>query len=138
MATGIAVNEEVLEAFQEVKLGKKTRYAIFRINDDYTEVILEKKVVSGDWEGFTADLPKDDCRYAVYDFAFEVEGGTRNKLLFIVWAPDTAKIKHKMLITGTKSEVRKKLVGIGLEVQATDASEIDEENVLDRCKAITK
>jgi hypothetical protein len=41
----------------------------------------------------------DDCRYAIYDFNYETpEGGQRNKLIFFVWAPDTAKIKKKMLV----------------------------------------
>ena len=140
MASGIAVNEEVIQTFQELKLGKKIQYAIFRINDDNTEVIVEKvqKDSSASWDEFTGSLPKDDCRYAVYDFPFQVDGGQRNKLLFVVWAPDTAKIKNKMLITSTKDAVRKKMVGVGIEIQATDASEIDLEEVTQRCQSTTK
>lgn len=26
-----------------------------------------------------------DCRYAVFDFEYEAEGVTRNKILFVVW-----------------------------------------------------
>jgi Cofilin/tropomyosin-type actin-binding protein len=59
-------------------------------------------------------------------------------LLLFHRAPDTAKIKNKMLITSTKADVRKKLVGIGLEIQATDFSEIDLEEVTNRCQSTTK
>jgi cofilin len=86
-ASGIAVNEEVITTFQNLKLGKKTQYAIFRINDSFEEVIVEKvqNDQTASWDDFTSSLPKDDCRYAVYDFPFKVDGGQRNKLLFIVW-----------------------------------------------------
>lgn len=52
------------------------------------------------------------------------EGGDRNKILFIVWAPENAKVKEKMLITSSKDAVKKKLVGISKEIQATDLSEV--------------
>eukprot|EP00007_Cunea_sp_BSH-02190019_P006781 CAMPEP_0174228922 /NCGR_PEP_ID=MMETSP0417-20130205/22_1 /TAXON_ID=242541 /ORGANISM="Mayorella sp, Strain BSH-02190019" /LENGTH=139 /DNA_ID=CAMNT_0015306411 /DNA_START=38 /DNA_END=457 /DNA_ORIENTATION=+ len=139
MASGIAVNEEVITTYQDLKLGKKIQYAIFRINEANTDVVVEKvQKEETSWDEFTGSLPKDDCRYAVYDFAFQVDGGQRNKLLFVVWAPDTAKIKNKMLITSTKDAVRKKLVGIGLEIQATDFSEIDIEEITQRCQSTTK
>ena len=47
-------------------------------------------------------------------------------------APDTAKIKSKMVYTSSKGDLRKKLVGIGTEIQATDHSEIDFNTVLDK------
>jgi cofilin len=50
----------------------------------------------------------------------------------VLWSPDTAKIKSKMLYTSSLADLRKKLVGIGTEVQATDSSEIDYEEVLNK------
>eukprot|EP00013_Stygamoeba_regulata_P029476 CAMPEP_0177645784 /NCGR_PEP_ID=MMETSP0447-20121125/9432_1 /TAXON_ID=0 /ORGANISM="Stygamoeba regulata, Strain BSH-02190019" /LENGTH=86 /DNA_ID=CAMNT_0019148287 /DNA_START=66 /DNA_END=323 /DNA_ORIENTATION=+ len=86
MASGIAVNEEVITTYQDLKLGKKIQYAIFRINEANTDVVVEKvQKEETSWDEFTGSLPKDDCRYAVYDFAFQVDGGQRNKLLFVVW-----------------------------------------------------
>jgi len=41
-----------------------------------------------------------------------------------------------MLYTSTKDSLKKKLVGIGTEVQATDASEISREEVLARVDKI--
>jgi hypothetical protein len=38
-------------------------------------------------------------------------------------APDTSKIKQKMLYASSKDALRKKLVGIGSEIQGTDFSE---------------
>ena len=47
-------------------------------------------------------------------------------------APDTAKVKSKMIYASSKGDLRKKLVGIGTEIQATDSSEIDFATVLDK------
>lgn len=47
-------------------------------------------------------------------------------------APDTAKIKPKMLYASSKDALRKKLVGIATEIQATDLSEVAYEVVLEK------
>lgn len=87
----------------------------------------------------------------MYDFEYEkVSGeGLRNKILFFVWyqflmlmfllnlrAPDTSKVKQKMLYASSKDAIRKKLVGIGAEIQGTDMSEVAYETVLEKVKSI--
>lgn len=47
-------------------------------------------------------------------------------------APETAKIKPKMLYASSKDALRKKLVGIATEIQGTDLSEIAHDVVLDK------
>ena len=42
-------------------------------------------------------------------------------------APDTAKIKQKMLFASSKEALRRSLVGIATEIQATDVSEVSHE-----------
>lgn len=85
-ASGVAVNPACLEAFQELKLGKKTKYIIFAISKDLTEIVVEKKSTSTSYDEFVADLPEAECRWAIYDFEFEKEGaGIRNKICFISW-----------------------------------------------------
>jgi cofilin len=53
-------------------------------------------------------------------------------------APDTAPTKSKMLYAGSKVSFKNSLVGIGIEVQATDIGEASEETVLDKCKSVSK
>jgi len=134
MASGVGVNDEAVTKFQDLKLGKSLRYIIYKLNDTNTEVVVEKTgPASATYADFQKSLPATDCRYAVYDFEFSTpEGGTRNKIIFILWAPDGSKIKPKMLYTSSKADLRKKLVGIATEVQATDASEIDHAYVLEK------
>ena len=133
MSSGVGVNDDCITEYQNLKLGHKLRYIIFRLSDDNREVIVENTAQpDATYDQFVEGLPKDDCRYAVFDFEYQVDGGQRNKLLFVVWAPDTAKIKSKMLYASSKDNFRKKLVGIGVEIQATDLSEIDQQEVLDK------
>ena len=124
--TGINLKDEVTSVFNELKLGKGLQYVIYRLTDDFKEVEVEKKVPSpATWEQFVADLPKDDCRYAVYDYQFNTDSdGERNKLIFVLWTPETARIKTKMLYPATKEAMKRALVGIGTELQATDEAEI--------------
>jgi len=135
MSSGVAVNDEVVTKYQELKLGHQHKFVIFKLSEDLKEVIFERvSEPTASYESFVASLPADDCRYAVYDFAFQAEGADRNKILFILWCPETAKIKSKMIYTSTKDSIRKKLVGIGSEIQATDRAEIAHDVVLEKCR----
>jgi hypothetical protein len=50
----------------------------------------------------------------------------------VVRAPDSSKIKQKMLYASSKDALRKKLVGIATEIQATDLSELSHDAVLEK------
>eukprot|EP00727_Mastigamoeba_balamuthi_P011287 m51a1_g6781 putative actin-depolymerizing factor adf6 (140) ;mRNA; f:135997-136523 len=131
----VPFKDEVLQLYNELKLSKAYRYLIFRITDDLKLVVCEKKAqTSATYEQFVADLPKDDCRYAVFDLTFTQESGDgdRSKLVFVLWTPDTAKTKLKMVYANTKKDLRQAFVGIGAEIQATDMSEIDYQVVLEK------
>ena len=140
MASGVGVSDEFITKYQELKLGKSLRYIVYKLNEDNTSVVVEKSApASASYADFVKELPPNDCRYAVYDFEFNVEdGGKRNKIVFVLWAPDSSKIKPKMLYTSSKADLRKKLVGIATEIQATDASEIDYEAVLEKASRETR
>lgn len=55
---------------------------------------------------------------------------------FAYRAPDTAKVKQKMLYASSKDAIRKKLVGVHTEIQATDQSEASYDAVLERLRSI--
>jgi len=101
-------------------------------------IIVEKTAEKATYDDFLSHLPAEDCRYAVFDFEYEVSAseGVRNKICFYVWAPDSSRVKQKMLYASSKDALRKKLVGISSEVQGTDYSEVDYNTVLERIKSI--
>ncbi|KAI9016792.1 hypothetical protein DFJ74DRAFT_678480 [Hyaloraphidium curvatum] len=142
MTTGISVDDQCLEAYNALKLGKKYQYLVFKLSDDLKQIVVEKTApanadksgAEAEYKAFVASLPKDDCLYAVYDFFFSSStgDGERNKILFISWVPDTAKVKQKMVYAGSKSELRKRFEGVSAEIQATDLDELDYEAVLEK------
>ena len=133
--SGIAVSDDCVNKYQELKLGHAYRYVIFKMNSNNTEVVVDQTGgPNEDYNSFKSKLPANDCRYAIYDYEFSIDGGRRNKITFILWSPETAPIKSKMMYTSTKDSIKKKLVGIQVEVQATDQSELAEENVSERAK----
>ncbi|KAI0826831.1 recombinant Actophorin [Trametes gibbosa] len=134
MASGVGVNSECLDAFQELKLGKKSKYIVFTLSQSNTEIVVEKKgATTATYDDFIADLPEEDCRWAVYDFDYQTkDGGQRNKITFYSWSPDDAKVKRKMLFASSKDALRRSLVGIASEIQGTEFSEIAYDSVLDK------
>ena len=139
MSSGVAVNNAVLTTFSDLKIGRKYKYVIYKINDLLTEVIVDKTADSSNssnsYDDFITDikLVGNESRYAIYDFDYVgADGGTRNRICFYIWCPDTATAKNKLLYASTAEIVRRKLVGISAEIQGTDLSEIDHQTVLER------
>ncbi|KAI9179135.1 cofilin [Blastocladiella emersonii ATCC 22665] len=138
MSTGIAVADNCIDVFTDLKLGKKLAYIVYKLNDSMTEIVVEKTAPAGTaYDAFLADLPAADCRYAVFDFEFEhPEGGIRNKIIFVSWAPDEARVRSKMVYAGSRDALRRKLVGIHAEIQGTDLSEVDQASVLEKVNRV--
>ena len=127
--SGVAVNEECVKAFQELRAGRAHRFVVYKMDDAVQQVVVEK--VGGRDAGFealAAALPADDCRYAVYDLEFVADdscGDTpRSKIIFISWSPETAEIKNKMVYASSNEGFKKELDGVQIDVQATDPSEL--------------
>lgn len=113
-------------------------YLKFTIEDEAL-IMKESKKHTEEFD-VQKDLPSifdpNECCYAVVDLKFQIsQGGDREKLMFISWAPDTARVKQKMLHSSSKASVIAKLEGIFASVQATDASEVTFEAVLAAAQA---
>jgi cofilin len=134
--SGVTVTDDVVAEFQKIKIGKKYSYIQMKISDDKKVIEMEKAVDSATYEDFVHQLPDKICRYAVFDFKYELgDSGTREELVFIVWCPDTAPIQMKMLYAASKDALKKKLVGVGQEVQATELSELSKHDVTEKLKS---
>ena len=124
----ILPTEEALVAFNDVKMNKKLRYALYKISNDDKEIALEQ---SGDltatWADFLKLLPRDEPRFAVFDYAYETDEKPPrhlSKLIFIGWSPDNSAVKKKMIYSSAKVSFKNKL-GIAKDLQATDLSDLD-------------
>ncbi|RST19633.1 hypothetical protein E2C00_00295 [Streptomyces sp. WAC05374] len=128
-SSGVAVSPACIEAFNRLKPERKYKYIIFNVSDGSEEIVVEKTSDDGDYGAFLKDLPKPDCRYAVHDFEYEREG-KRSDLVFHVWVPDEAKIQSQVFFSSSKDALRKRLIGIAVDIQATDFTEVSYESVL--------
>lgn len=120
MATGITVNVECSRAWDEMKIKHKFMYVTFRIQDDKEVVVDKRGDTSSTYSAFRDALPADDCRYAVV----EVPGTT--KIVFVMWTPDSASVKQKMIYASTRQAILDKVPGHAKSAQASDKSELDE------------
>lgn len=134
--SGVSIQDNVVEEFNVIKLKHKYQFIQMKLTDDLTSIEIEKTVESCSYEDFLDQLPVKDCRYVVYDFHFDVgNAGSRDQLIFIVWCPETSSIKTKMLYAASKDALRKKLVGINHEFQATERADLNEKDVIDKLRS---
>ncbi|CAK7238918.1 MAG: cofilin [Sporothrix thermara] len=143
--SGASASQECVTAYNELKLNKKYKYIIYKLDDKNSEIVIETASSDGDWEVFRNQLINATTktrtgegkgpRYAVYDFEYELASGegTRlksNKLTFIAWSPDDAPIMAKMVYASSKEALRRALTGIATEIQANDSDDIEYDTVL--------
>lgn len=105
--TGVTVNDEAVEMFNAFKLHRAphdNRFFVYKIENDAEIVVDTFGDKSKTYDDFTACLPPNECRYGVFDLDFvTLDGRQGNKLVFISWSPDTAKIKNKMVYAASKA-----------------------------------
>jgi len=131
---------EVSEEVSTFKEHLKT-YIIYKIEDEKI-IVVEKIGASGaSHDDFVNDLTGDEkasqCRYGLCDFRYVSDGTDGmdvgmnvSKRVLIVWKPDTAKIKEKMLYQvafDTMALALQKESGVGKYIEATDTSECSKE-----------
>jgi cofilin len=132
MASGVAVDDSVVQTWSDIKMNHNLSYFIMKINDDKTAIVVEDTCAKGQgsYNDLREKLIATTCRYAVVDFEYTLaDGGQRSKLVFITWCPDSSSIKDKMMYASSKDALKKKLNGLQNEVQATDEDELDEDDI---------
>ncbi|RUS90651.1 hypothetical protein EGW08_001551 [Elysia chlorotica] len=138
MSSGVAVADECMEVFDEVKMKHKWLYIIYRISDDLTTIIVEEKAGhEKTYNDFVMKMKsaeaKKQCRYAVFDVRFLQNDVPQEKLAFFLWSPDCATVKQKVLYTTSVQAFKKKMEGITAEIQCTDDCDLTMSNILERC-----
>ncbi|KAJ6817110.1 actin-depolymerizing factor [Iris pallida] len=133
-SSGMGVADHSKSTFLELKRKKVHRYVIFKIDENKKEVVVEKTGNPGEsYDDFTASLPENDCRYAVYDFDFVTEENCqKSKIFFIAWSPSISRIRAKVLYATSKEIFQHELDGIHYVIQATDPTEMDLDVVRER------
>jgi len=151
VGSGVTVLDDCVKQFESMKT-KKTYYGIvYKLTDDMKSIETdrtfdnptgdESDTTAAEYQKFADYLlsveQEKSCRYALYDVRFTTgEGVRRNKLVFITFCPENAKIKQKMVYSSSKDTLKSKLIGI-LDVQANDASDLALDNIVGKCQSNT-
>jgi len=151
VGSGVTVMDDCVKEFENMKKQKSYYGIVYKLSTDLKCIEVDKKfenptgddsdTTAAEYQKFADYLlsveDERDCRYACYDVRFTTgEGVRRNKLVFITFCPENAKIKHKMVYSSSKDTLKSKLIGI-LDVQANDASDLHLDNIVGKCQSNT-
>uniref|UniRef100_A0A6U2E5J5 ADF-H domain-containing protein n=2 Tax=Hemiselmis andersenii TaxID=464988 RepID=A0A6U2E5J5_HEMAN len=139
MASGVGVADNCVTSFNDLKLKHDRKYVIYKMNDGMTQIeVFKEGAKDASYEEFCGLLPEDSCRYGVFDVEYTdpKTGGQRNKIVFFHWAPDSCKVREKMIYASSKDELKKRLVGVATEVQGSDKGDIEMTAVVERVNRV--
>ena len=138
--SGIKTNEEVNAVYKQLRVDRKVKAIILKINDK-TELEVETQFPTEGFQysDFEAKFPQDDGRFAVIDFEYEHEDGRKDfKIIFILWCPIQCKPIKKMKYSTSVNGIVDGLGSIALSIQADGLSDVSydkiKEKLLDKFK----
>ena len=136
MASGIGVNQECIDKFNEIKMQKSFKYVLMHIENEKEIKVTKCGAKDATFQNFFDDLMEarknGHGRYALYDHIMSDSGN--NKLLFILWNPDDIPVKNRMLYASSKEALKKKFPGVQRELQANEVEEITEQEIESKLK----
>jgi hypothetical protein len=136
MASGAGVEDIAVEAFKKVKQNK-TKCCVFVFTDNKKNVTVKENSEipkkrnnpePADFQTFMDNFEAKKCAFGVYSAQFVCEDSSGNeinqdKLIFVSWADDCAKVTDKFLHGSTKQTVKQKIDFEGQEFHLTEESE---------------
>ncbi|KAG6853930.1 hypothetical protein C0991_012421 [Blastosporella zonata] len=124
MNSEIPINEECDVEYAKLKMHKTVKYIIFKVSPVQTEVVVDSKSSSSDYQEFLDQFPEKQCRWAIYDFDYELDDGSkRTKIIFFSWCPDEADGRQKMVTTTSMAALLDKFRG-SLHMQCNEISDL--------------
>merc|ERR1719362_579403 len=139
----IGPTEDLLKIYSFLQLKKKgdkpkaVKWFTAKIKDDKIVedvkgmLMTEEKEMTNDeaHAAFTTALKASgEPRYGACDY--------KNKVYFVSYIPDTAKVRQKMKYSSVRESLKSQLQGVSFDLQATDEGEISKDTFDGKIKAI--
>ncbi|KAI5086110.1 non-muscle cofilin 1, partial [Silurus meridionalis] len=147
-ASGVAISDEVVLAYNQIKIRRqgddeKERYKLvmFCISENGKNIVinhdlsLKNKHIENEENVFkkiASMIPLKDCCYGLYDCNYATTESQKQTLIFIMSAPDNAPLKKKMLYASSKAALKQKLEGVSTEWQVNDCSDMEMAVLVDK------
>lgn len=131
--SGVAANDSCVKMWEDLKAGK-IKACQFKVQNNEVVPVESSIIAKGTenaWRTFTQGLPEAECVYAIYDVEITLDlgsgvaDGKRTKLTFIIWSPESAPIRQKMVSAASKDAIKKMLNGIQVEWQLTAPEDLE-------------
>ncbi|XP_056148182.1 non-muscle cofilin 1-like [Lampris incognitus] len=144
MTSGVKVSGDVVNLYQEMRLhrcnedpNEHDKFVLFKIEDGEIVVDKDRHLKVKDFEGednvfkkCMSLLPDEDCRYVLYDCRYGTKETPKSDLVFIMWAPESAVVKKRMLYASSKSALKTVFGGVKHSWDVTDTVDIKDETAL--------
>lgn len=139
-SSGVGVCDDCIRAFNEIKLGHKWQYVIYRLTDDLKTIVVEEKAgLHKTYADFVNKLKeaerKGQCRYGLFDVKFSCNDIHSARLAFFLWSPDSAPTRQKMIYSSSVKALKQKLEGVYVDIQCNDETDLALSHILDKCTA---
>ena len=140
--SGIKIDGDCKVTYDLLQKDHLYRFILFKI-ENCKEIVVDKTGDrSASVEDFFAALREkdeygnDQCRYAVLDYEFTADAigvgsSYRESILLIMYCPDNARIKSKMLYSSSFHSLKRTLVGVKRSLHINDESDLNEEHIKD-------
>ena len=127
MATTLTFADACKVIYEELKIRRKHRFILFKMDDGNTCVDVESVGErSKTWADFKAALPDRDCRFGIFDHECMSDRGVLvNKLWLVVWIPQNSSAHRKMQYSAAKSRFQEACLPGCFECQASNILELE-------------
>ncbi|XP_026873129.2 non-muscle cofilin 1-like [Electrophorus electricus] len=148
MASGVAISDEVVKHFEQIRVRyhgseEKERFklVIMRLSEDKKSIVVDHKCSlkikdlekeADIFKKIISMLPDCDCRYCLYDCFYKTKESSKQDLVFIMWAPDSASMQNKMVYASSKVALKAKFQGLKFEWQVNDPADKDLSCLIER------
>merc|ERR1712080_754643 len=128
--------------YDEVQKKHMHRFVTFHMKDDKEIVVDKVGARDANFNDFVdavkqKDGGSEDCRYAILDYEFTLEAqGTeasqRDAILLMMYCPENAKIKKKMIYSSSYDTVKRAFAGVKKSLNVNDESDLNEDFIKEK------
>ncbi|KAF2070912.1 hypothetical protein CYY_007778 [Polysphondylium violaceum] len=139
MSSGVQISSECVPVFNDsLKLGKSIRAIFYKLDQKSEKITVEKTIPRQEtnFEIIVGELPEEP-RYVIIDYEYMSQDNvTKSKIIFLSWCPKGTPIRARMLHASSLQSIRRALIGINFEIQASDVSGCSHEVFLEKINRI--